>query len=119
MAAITYTTQLLNGILMLVMLFQTISKGIVSWKRVKEVLHSEADLTDGVFDGQTQEQGEIEFRDVSFIYPGMREKVLSHVTFSIHKGETVAIMGAIRFMRKEMPIFPAEPYLPDTVRPSS
>lgn len=94
MAAITYTTQLLNGILMLVMLFQTISKGIVSWKRVKEVLHSEADLTDGVFDGQTQAQGEIEFRDVSFIYPGMREKVLSHVTFSIHKGETVAIMGA-------------------------
>lgn len=35
MAAITYTTQMLNGILMLVMLFQTISKGIASWKRIK------------------------------------------------------------------------------------
>lgn len=94
MAAITYTTQLLNGILMLVMLFQTISKGIVSWKRVREVLHSESDLTDGEFEGPTQMQGEIEFRDVSFGYPGMSENVLSHVTFSIHKGETVAIMGA-------------------------
>lgn len=94
MAAITYTTQLLNGILMLVMLFQTISKGIVSWKRVREVLHSESDLTDGEFEGPTQMQGEIEFRDVSFAYPGMSENVLSHVTFSIHKGETVAIMGA-------------------------
>ena len=94
MAAITYTTQLLNGILMLVMLFQNISKGIASWKRVKEVLYSEPDLTDGVFEGQTQVHGEIEFRDVSFAYPGSREKVLSHVNFSIHKGETVAIMGA-------------------------
>lgn len=94
MAAITYTTQLLNGILMLVMLFQTISKGIVSWKRVKEVLHTESDLAAGVFDGKTQTNGEIEFCDVSFAYPGSQEKVLSHVNFSIHKGETVAIMGA-------------------------
>lgn len=94
MAALTYTTQLLNGILMLVMLFQTISKGIASWKRVKEVLDSEPDLVDGGFDGQTQVHGEIEFRDVSFAYPGSQEKVLSHLNFSIHKGETVAIMGA-------------------------
>lgn len=35
MAAITYTTQLLNGILMLVLLFQNISRGIASWKPVK------------------------------------------------------------------------------------
>lgn len=49
MAAITYTAQLLNGILMLVMLFQNISRGLASWKRVKEVLHSEPDLADGCF----------------------------------------------------------------------
>lgn len=94
MAAITYTTQLLNGILMLVMIFQNISKGLASWKRVKEVLHSEPDLVDGSFDGQTEMQGEIEFRDVSFAYSGNKEKVLSHINLSIHKGETVAIMGA-------------------------
>ncbi|MCI8601332.1 MAG: ABC transporter ATP-binding protein [Oscillospiraceae bacterium] len=53
MAAITYTTQMLNGILMLVMLFQNISKGMASWKRMKEVLHSEPELKDGGFHGDT------------------------------------------------------------------
>ena len=94
MAAITYTTQLLNGILMLVMLFQNISRGIISWKRVKELIDSEPDLKDGVFDGRTTIQGEIEFRDVSFAYPGSSQNVLSHINLKICKGETVAIMGA-------------------------
>ena len=100
MAAITYTTQLLNGILQLVMLFQNISRGFTSWKRVKNVLDSEPELKDGVFDGKMKEkystdrQGEIEFRDVSFAYPGSSQNVLSHINLKIHKGETVAIMGA-------------------------
>lgn len=100
MAAITYATQLLNGILQLVMLFQNISRGFTSWKRVKNILDSEPDLKDGVFDGKTEEkhstdiQGEIEFRDVSFAYPGSSQNVLSHINLKICKGETVAIMGA-------------------------
>lgn len=94
MAAITYTTQLLNGILMLVMLFQNISRGLTSWKRVKEVLESAPELMDGSFDGATEVQGEIEFRDVSFAYPGSSQSVLSNINLIIHKGETVALMGA-------------------------
>lgn len=94
MAAITYTTQLLNGILMLVMLFQNISRGLASWKRVKEVLYSEPELQDGAFDGDTEKQGEIQFRDVSFAYPGTNQYVLAHINLTIHRGETVAIMGA-------------------------
>lgn len=94
MAAITYTTQLLNGILMLVMLFQNISRGIPSWKRVKEVLESVPELSDGSFDGKTEVQGEIEFRDASFAYPGSSQNVLSHIDLTIRKGETVAVMGA-------------------------
>lgn len=94
MAAITYTTQLLNGILMLVMLFQNISRGIASWKRVKEVLHSQPELKDGAFDGKTEKHGEIEFRDVSFSYPGSSQMVLEHVNLTVHQGETLAIMGA-------------------------
>ncbi|MDE5939831.1 MAG: ABC transporter ATP-binding protein/permease [Lachnospiraceae bacterium] len=94
MAALTYTTQLLNGILMLVMLFQNISRGLTSWKRVKEVLESVPELVDGTFDGTTEKQGEIEFRDVSFSYPGNGQKVLNHISLTIHKGETVAVMGA-------------------------
>ncbi len=94
MAAITYTTQLLNGILMLVMLFQNISRGLASWKRVREILNSKPELQDGAFEGQTVQQGEIEFQDVSFSYPGTEQTVLEHINLKIHKGETVAIMGA-------------------------
>ncbi len=94
MAAITYTTQLLNGVLMLVMLFQNISRGLTSWKRVKEVLDSVPELEDGSFDKATEKRGEIEFRDVSFAYPGSSQNVLSHINLKIHRGETVAVMGA-------------------------
>lgn len=106
MAAITYTTQLLNGILMLVMLFQNISRGIASWGRVKEVLDSRPELEDGEYEaagndggdgsgaGKNAPKGEIEFRDVSFSYPGSSRRVLEHINLTVHPGETLAIMGA-------------------------
>lgn len=93
MAAITYTTQLLNGILMLVMLFQNISKGIVSWKRVKEVLYSQPVMRDGEFNGETSSHGKIEFRGVSFSFPGTNQTILSNINLTINPGETLAIMG--------------------------
>lgn len=94
MAAITYTTQLLNGILMLVMLFQGISRGVASWKRVKEVLYSQPQLRDGSFDGKTEIHGQIEFRNVSFAYPGSDQIILKNINLTIYPGETVAIVGA-------------------------
>ena len=99
MAAVTYTTQLLNGILMLTMLFQNISRGLASWKRVKVILHSEPELKDGSFRGEEQgedfgKKGEIEFRDVSFAYPRSGQTVLEHLNLKIHPGEKVAILGA-------------------------
>ncbi|MGN0156171.1 MAG: ABC transporter ATP-binding protein, partial [Lachnospiraceae bacterium] len=93
MAAITYTTQLLNGILMLVMIFQNISRGTASWKRVKEILNSEPELKDGTFEGKTDVSGEIIFEDVSFAYPGSGKAVIDHVSLHIRRGETVALMG--------------------------
>ena len=94
MAAVTYTTQLLNGVLMLVMLFQSISRGMASWKRLKELLDSAPELKDGTSDGQARCRGTIEFRDVSFAYPGAARPVLEHIDLTINQGETVAIMGA-------------------------
>ena len=93
-AAITYTTQLLNGILMLVMLFQNISRGIASWSRVKGILCSQPELKDGALDGDTAARGAIEFRNVSFAYPGSNQQVLKHINLTIQPGETVAVMGA-------------------------
>ena len=93
MAAITYTTQLLNGILSLVMLFQSISRGIASWKRVKEVLCSAPQIKNGGFSGTTEAHGQIEFRNVSFAYPGCNQTVLKNINLTIRPGKTVAIMG--------------------------
>lgn len=94
MAAITYTTQLLNGVLMLVMLFQNISRGYASWKRVKEVLDSRPELQDGNMHENPDCRGTVEFRDVSFAYPGSGQAVLEHINLKVNQGETVAIMGA-------------------------
>lgn len=94
MAAITYTTQLLNGILGLTMLFQNISRGIASWKRVREVLDSRPELEDGEHSGNTELRGQVEFRDVSFAYPGGGQRVLKHINLTVRPGETVAVMGA-------------------------
>lgn len=81
-------------VLMLVLLFQNISRGIASWKRVKEVLHSETELKDGTLAGTGGRQGVIEFRDVSFAYPGSSHMVLDHINLTVHQGETLAVMGA-------------------------
>lgn len=94
MAAITYTTQLLNGILMLVMLFQNITRGYASWKRVREILHSDPALKNGGFENETAEHGTIEFKNVSFSYTGAESPVLKNINLKINQGETIAIMGS-------------------------
>ena len=93
MAAVTYINQMLHGILMLVMLFQSISRGISSWKRIKEVLDRENDLEDGKYFVDSVE-GKIEFENVSFAYPNTSEYVLKDINLTIEPNSTVAIMGA-------------------------
>ena len=93
-AAITYLTRMLNGILMLVVLFQNFSRGSVSWKRVKEVLKMESNLKDGTFEGETEENGTIEFKNVSFAYPDMEKPILHDINIKVGAGETLGIMGA-------------------------
>ena len=94
MAAITYTTQLLMGIMMLMMLFQNISRGFISWKRLAAVLHLQPEIQDGKYAENTDGNGLIEFRDVSFAYPGSNKNVLEHINLTIKPGETIAIMGS-------------------------
>lgn len=94
MGAISYTTQLLNSILGLVMLFQNISRGSASWKRINEILRTEPELANGEFTGAAQPKGKIEFRDVSFAYPGTPRPVLRHINLTVEPGQTLAIMGA-------------------------
>ncbi len=95
MAAVTYISQILNAVMRMTMIFQTVSRGVASGKRVREILHCEPAIADGEFDGETAVKGKVEFRDVSFAYPGMgEEKILEHFSLTIEPGETIAIMGA-------------------------
>ena len=92
MAAITYFAIILTGASVLGNLSQTFIKASASWKRIKEVMLSEDDITDGNEISGTTE-GKLEFKDVSFTYPGVKAPALSGISFSLNKGETLGIIG--------------------------
>ncbi len=95
MAAVTYVTQILHGVMMLIMIFQTISRGMASAGRIKEVLECEPAIVGGIYEEDNPVRGRIEFKNVSFAYPnGNGENVLSNINLTINSGETVGILGA-------------------------
>ncbi len=95
MAAVTYISQILNAVMRVNMIFQTVSRGMASGRRIGEVLACAPSIVDGTFAEDTAVRGKVEFRDVSFSYPGMGgERVLSHVNLTIRPGETFGILGA-------------------------
>ena len=93
MAALTYITTMMHGILILVMVFQTLTRGLASWKRVDDLLRTEPVVRDGCRNEGPGPLGQVEFRDVSFTYPDGEHPVLQHINLTIRPGETVAIMG--------------------------
>lgn len=95
MAAITYISQILNAVMRMTMIFQSVSRGAASGRRVNEVLKCRPVIADGGFVGNTDIKGKVEFRNVSFAYPGMKdEKVIDNVSLIINPGETLAILGS-------------------------
>jgi ATP-binding cassette subfamily B multidrug efflux pump len=96
MAAVTYVSQILHSVIMLAGIFQTVSRGAASARRLREVLDCEPALADGAtVPSPAGPVGKIEFRDVSFAYPGgSGERVLEHINLTIHAGETFGILGA-------------------------
>ena len=93
MASVTYTTQLLNAILRMVMMSQSVSRGSASMNRIRQVLDRTSSIRDGE-GAMAGNPGEIIFEKVSFAYPGSDRQVLHDVSLTIHPGETVALMGA-------------------------
>lgn len=100
MAAITYTTQVLNALTRMTNIFQTFSRGMISQKRISEVLNTTPSIVDGtgcVNNNDTQvkgRRGKIEFRKVSFAYPGTDDYVIKDISLVINPGETVGVLGA-------------------------
>lgn len=94
MAAITYLSQILSGMMMMAMIFQTINLGLASAKRLKEVLASVPVIRDGSAVAIEKRGGSIEFENVSFNYPGHHHEVLKDISFTVAPGQTLAIIGA-------------------------
>lgn len=97
MAAITYATQILMSVMMLSMLFQSITRALASAQRIQEILNTEPAIGEGagVEAVTSMKKGSVTFRNVSFYYPGFEGKtVLQNINLEIQPGETVAILAA-------------------------
>ena len=111
MAAITYISQILNGMMMLAMIFQTLSRGTASANRLQEVILAESAIRRETFSpdsagiggaaadavsgasGKTG-RGSVRFEDVSFVYADNGTVVLRNINLDIAAGETLAIIGS-------------------------
>lgn len=95
MAAITYLTQVLQGVMMMSMMFQTLAKASASANRLREVLETDPVIKSGSVSLADKTGGIVSFKNVSFSYPETKGRpVISDLTLDIKSGESVAILGA-------------------------
>lgn len=96
MAFMQYTMQIIMAFLMISMVSVILPRAMVSAQRVSEVLNVDVVVKDS-YNLQTfnhDEKGTIEFKNVSFRYPGADEDVISNVSFKALPGETTAFIGS-------------------------
>ena len=93
-AAITYISIILMGFMSLAMFFQFIVRGTASIKRLNAVLQTVPAVLEGD-EVEGSEVGTVEFRNVSFTYPGSSgDKVLNNINLKVNKGEKIGILGS-------------------------
>lgn len=88
-----YLSQMLSNLAFGGMMLAQYSRGLVSLKRIDEVIETEPDLKLNHEESNVDLKGSVEFDDVSFKYPGSSKETLSHVSFKVDPGETVGIVG--------------------------
>lgn len=91
----SYAMQVIMSFIMIVMVFIVAPRALVAAKRINEVLETEPKIVDSA-KPQPEETcvGEVEFRNVSFTYPSVSGNVLTDISFTAHRGETVAFIGS-------------------------
>ena len=109
MAAITYLSQILVGMLMLATIFQNITRGMASARRVQEVVETESRIQQHPLQSSpaacascegnhshvgTPEKGSVSFENVSFSYADNGVEILHDINLRIAPGETLAIIGS-------------------------
>ncbi|NLE96818.1 MAG: ABC transporter ATP-binding protein, partial [Propionibacterium sp.] len=94
-AFIAYLMQILISVMMTTMLMVMAPRAAVCADRIMEVLETESSVVDPATPAPTPEAtGSVEFRDVTFAYPGAEEPVLKNINFTAHAGRTTAIIGS-------------------------
>lgn len=94
MAFLQYIMQIMFALMMVSMMLFMIPRASASASRINQVLDMEPDVQDPVQPRQGDHiRGQVEFRDVTFHYPGAEKPALSSVSFTAYKGEVTAIIG--------------------------
>lgn len=88
----TYMMQIMFSLVMAGFVSMMMSRAIVSIKRLNEILSSDSSIKFG--DQVMDEFESLEFKDVTFRYPGADEDTLHNVSFKINRGEKVGVVGA-------------------------
>lgn len=96
LAFIQYAMHVIMSFLFVAMIFIMIPRASVAAERVYEVLSTKVEIQDPIkpLDFDKNKKGLIEFKDVSFQYPGAQEAVLSHIDFIAEPGKTTAFIGS-------------------------
>ena len=90
----SYAMQVIMSFLMLSIIFVLYPRAQVSAQRIREVLDTAPTMQNGTEARGDGTEGEVVFDHVSFRYPGGDGYVLEDISFTAHKGETVAFIGA-------------------------
>ena len=95
MAFMQYAMQIFFAFIMLSMMFIILPRASVSAERIAEVLETAPTVADPTEPAAFGDDfaGTVEFRDVSFRYPGAAEDVLHKISFTARPGQTTAIIG--------------------------
>lgn len=90
----SYAMQVIMSFLMLSIIFVLYPRAQVSAQRIREVLDTAPTMQNGTETRGDGTEGEVVFDHVSFRYPGGDGYMLEDISFTAHKGETVAFIGA-------------------------
>jgi len=96
MAFLQYAMQIVFAFLMLSMMFLILPRASVSASRVADVLETKPAIQDPQDPQRFGDpfKGTVEFRNVSFCYPGAEEDVLHDISFTARPGQTTAFIGS-------------------------
>lgn len=96
MAYIQYTMQIIMSFLMICMASIMIPRAFVSARRLGEIYDTDITIhnPENPKEFEEKQKGVVEFKDVTFAYPGAEEPVLKDISFTAKPGETTAIIGS-------------------------